>query len=226
MSRTSQQGYVLYTVVIMLVVVAATALLVRYDSSFKASVPVRVLEATNADYVAQAAMQHAVWQKDNYACAGDFTIPATDFGPHSYTATIGAAATTANNTFNPDRDAWIKEAAPNDNFGGESELPVKNKPTDSFRALYHYDLSSIATGSIVQSATAWFYVTANDDQGAIEIHAVTANWTEPRGELEQHRLELRHNCNGQYPGAGDQRRLGSHRHDGARAAVGERRGQQ
>jgi hypothetical protein len=163
----------------MLVIVAATTLLIGYESSFKSSVPEREMEATNADYVAQAAMQHAVWQKDNYACGGDFSIPTTAFGSHSYSGSIGSAATTTNNTFNPDHDAWIRESAPNDNYGNQSELRVKNKASDSFRALYHYDLSSIAAGATVESATAWFYVTSNDDEAAVEIHSVTANWTEP-----------------------------------------------
>ncbi len=88
MSRTRQQGFVLFTVVVMLFLVAATTYLVSYDSSFKSDQPERELEAASADYVAAAAMQHALWQKDNYACAGDFTIPATAFGAHSYTATI------------------------------------------------------------------------------------------------------------------------------------------
>ena len=163
----------------MLFVVAITAYLISYDSSIKSGMPARTMEATRVDYVAQAAMQHAVWQKDNYACGSGFTIPVTAFGENSYTATITSGATTTSNTFNPDRDAWLKEAAPDDNFGNESELPVKNKASNSFRALYHYDLSSVATGGTVQSATAWFYVTSNDDQGAVEIHAVTAGWTEP-----------------------------------------------
>ena len=179
MSRTSQKGYVLYTVIIMLVIVAATALLVRNDSSFKSGAPERYIEATRADYVAEAAMQHAVWQKDSYGCAGDATIPATRFGQHEYHAAIDSAATAVSKLLFPDRDAWIKEAAPDDNFGGESALAVKNTAGDSFRALYHYDLSSIGVSGGVQSAIAWFFVSSNDDQGAVEIHAVNADWTEP-----------------------------------------------
>jgi len=178
-NRTSQKGYVLYTVVVMLAIVAATALLVRSDSSFKSSVPDREVEVTRADYVVEAAMQHAVWQKDNYGCAGDLIIPVTAFGPHTYNATIDSAAAATSNTLSPDRDAWIKEAAPDDNFGSDSELAVKNKAGDSFRALYHYDLTSIAGSGGVQSAIAWFYVSSNDDQAAVDIRAVMADWTEP-----------------------------------------------
>ena len=180
MNRTRQNGYVLYTVVVMLAIVAATVLLVSNDSSSRLNASERDVEATRADYVAEAAMQHAIWHKDNYGCVGDATIPNTSFGPDAYSATIASVATsnTTYSNLSPDRDAWIKQAIPGDNFGSESELAVKNTAGDSFRALYHYDLSAIAAGSTVQSATAWFYLTLNDDQGAVEIFSVTADWAE------------------------------------------------
>jgi len=177
-SRTRQKGYVLYTVIVMLVIVAATTLLVRNDSIYRSGVPEREVEAIHADYIAEAAMQHAVWRKDTYGCAGDAAISSKSFGSHTYSATIDSAATAASRRFFPDRDAWIKESAPGNNFGGDSELVVNNKPNDSFRALYHYDLSSIAGSGGVQSATAWFYVSSNDDQAAVDIFPVTADWTE------------------------------------------------
>ena len=178
MSKIKQNGYVLYTVIVMLVIVAAIALLVSNDSSFRSGVPERDLEAARADYVVQAALQHAVWRKDSYNCTGDDTIPDTSFGIHKYRATIDSAATAVSRTLFPDRDAWIRESAPNDNFGGDAVLAVKNQAGDNLRALYHYDLSSIVGSGGVQSAKAWFYVSSNDDQAAVDIFSVTADWTE------------------------------------------------
>ena len=63
-------------------------------------------------------------------------------------------------------DSYLKEGSPGDNFGADGELSNKNKAGDSFRCVYHFDLSGIPPGSTVNSATAWFYVTAADSGGA------------------------------------------------------------
>ena len=51
-----------------------------------------------------------------------------------------------------------------------------NKAGDSFRCVYHFDLSSIPGGSTIDSATAWFYVTGADSGGPVEVYRITASW--------------------------------------------------
>jgi len=174
-----QRGFVMLAVTVAIVLIAAIALMLSTESAIEAELTGRGTEALQAEYLAQAALQHASWHHDNNACMGDSTIPTAALGPHSYSATLDSAATTTTSyTFGPDRDAWIKEQAPDDNFGSEVELPVKNKVADSHRAVYHFDVASIPVGTQVTSATLWFYVTANDDQGAVEIHPLATAWTE------------------------------------------------
>ena len=88
------------------------------------------------------------------------------------------AATTTPYQFSPDRDTWIGELLPTLNYGADNELKVRNTVGDSYRSFYHFDLSTIPAGNRVATATAWFYVTANDSLGGLKIHPVSTAWTE------------------------------------------------
>ncbi len=78
-----------------------------------------------------------------------------------------------------DRDSYIKELAPQQNFGTEKELLAKTKPGDSFRVLYRFDLSTLPAGEAVTSAVATFYVSGGDPAGLpVNIYRITGNWTE------------------------------------------------
>ena len=79
----------------------------------------------------------------------------------------------------PIADAWLKEAAPNENHGSDEELPVKNKPGDSFRAVYQFDFSSIPAGANVTRADLWLRVTGEDNSGEpVNIYRITDSWSE------------------------------------------------
>ena len=94
-SRRQQRGYLLITVVVALFLLATVAVLLTHGSSIGANTASVELETARGDYVAQAAMQHALWRAENNACMGDVTIPAIALGSDSYDATItGAAAGT------------------------------------------------------------------------------------------------------------------------------------
>ena len=55
------------------------------------------------------------------------------------------------------------------------ELKIKEKTTaGQIRSLLRYDLSTIPAGARVTSATAWFYVTLNNNVSSVYIHPVTA----------------------------------------------------
>ena len=82
-------------------------------------------------------------------------------------------------TVTVDQDSWLKEAAPFDNFGDEKELPVKNKPGGSERAVFRFDLSDIPLNSQIHAATATFRVTTRDTR-PINIYRITDDWAEFR----------------------------------------------
>lgn len=76
-------------------------------------------------------------------------------------------------------DAWLTEAAPGVNHGGDPELQVKTRPGESFRAVIRFDLSGVAPNANVTAAEAWFRVTGEDKSGMpVNIHAVTDSWSE------------------------------------------------
>ena len=76
-----------------------------------------------------------------------------------------------------DQDAWLKEAAPGDNFGDEKELPIKNKATDNERAVFRFDLSPVPLNAEISQATASFRVTTADSS-PVNIYRITSDWTE------------------------------------------------
>ncbi len=76
-------------------------------------------------------------------------------------------------------DAWLKELAPLENHGTDAELPIKNKPTDNFRAVFRFDFSGVPVNANVTEAEAWFRITGEDDSGLpVNIHRVTESWAE------------------------------------------------
>ena len=76
-------------------------------------------------------------------------------------------------------DTWLKEASPNENHGNDKELSAKNKPTDNFRTLYLFDLSSIPPNANITRAELRLRVTGEDDSGdPVNIYRVTDSWDE------------------------------------------------
>jgi hypothetical protein len=173
-----QSGFILLPVVLLITLVSVVAFLLNHESALGTGTIGSHEEAKQADYVARAGLQHAIWGAQNSACAGDLTLASIPFGVDSYQATVTSAASTTTYTVNVDQDAWLKESSPAENHGTDGELSVKAAAGDDMRTLYHFDLSAVPAGAQIGSATAWFYVTSNDDQGAVNIHEVTAAWTE------------------------------------------------
>ncbi len=177
--HNSQRGYLLISVVVMLFLVASIAMLLNYDSAISANTSSSELEASRADYVAEAAVQHALWRADNNACMGNVTIPTTTLGQDSYAATISGAAAGTFYSLTADQDAWIR-----------SDDGDKNNNTDSHhirfeggiieQALYRFDLSALPAGAQINSATAWFFLKTGKShpEGPITAHRVTGDWAE------------------------------------------------
>jgi hypothetical protein len=172
-----QSGYILLPVVLAITLVAAIAFLMNHENALNLKTLNNNFEAAQADYIAQAGMAHATWGVQNSGCVGDMTMTTVPLGQGSYSATVDAGGpTTTSYSLTPDRDTWIKEASPDENNAGVSLLSVKIKPGDSFRALYHYHLSSIPSNKKVVTSTAWFYLNQNDNQGAVTLHPITTGW--------------------------------------------------
>ena len=173
-----QSGYILLPVVLFITLISVVAFLLNHESALGTGTTGSLNEAQRADLVAQAGLQHAIWGVQNSGCAGDLTLASVPLGADSYQATVTSAASTTTYTVNVDQDAWLKESSPTENHGADSELSAKAAAGDNMRALYRFDLSAIPAGAQIGSATAWFYVTANDDKGAVNLHEITAAWTE------------------------------------------------
>lgn len=76
-----------------------------------------------------------------------------------------------------DQDSLIRQAAPGDNSGGEKELSVKNKPGDSERSIYRFNLATLPDGVRINSATLRLRTTT-PDSAPINIYRITDNWSE------------------------------------------------
>lgn len=96
-----------------------------------------------------------------------------------FLACLGSSPVFAQAYQSPVADTWLKEAAPNENHGNDKELSVKNKPTDNFRTIYLFDISSIPPGANVTNAELRLRVTGEDDSGEpVNIYRVTDTWSE------------------------------------------------
>ena len=61
----TQRGFVMLAVTVAMVLIAAIALMLTTESVMEGDLTIRAAEALEADYLAQAALQHALWQNDN-----------------------------------------------------------------------------------------------------------------------------------------------------------------
>ena len=124
---TSGRGFVMIAVLVTLVLVAAVALLLATQGTGEADRAGRGTEALQAEYVAQAAIEHALWEADRNACAA-YDLPATPFGAHSYSASFSPAngsptTVTATATLASGRDSGRSGAAVSGEWRVQIRLP-------------------------------------------------------------------------------------------------------
>jgi hypothetical protein len=74
-------------------------------------------------------------------------------------------------------DSWIAEKRPDTNYGSDQELNIRLNPGNEQRAVFYYDLSAIPAGSNIISATAYFWVTKQDN-APVNVHRITDAWAE------------------------------------------------
>lgn len=87
---SAQRGFVMLAVMVALVSIAAIALMLSAESALQAELGGRAAEALEAEYAAEAAMAHAIWQAEQSDCSA-YSLPATNFGAHSYSAAYSPA---------------------------------------------------------------------------------------------------------------------------------------
>ncbi len=173
-----QSGIALVTVLVFLMVIAAMVVLRSGEHLGEIQLAAADAEVRRIDYVAQAGLQHALWRAQDNACTGDFTIPATNIGPDSYSAIGTGGASASTYSLSVDQDAWIRSDNPSDNKGTDNTLHVRFDGSDFEQPLYRFDLSTLPAGSRINSAVARFYVDGEHPEGPLTVHRVTADWTE------------------------------------------------
>ena len=85
-----QVGITLLPVAIIIAVVASIAYLINNQSAFGVNTIAAHTEHASAQLVAQAGLQHAIWQANNSACS-NYAMSNQPFGVHSYNATYAPA---------------------------------------------------------------------------------------------------------------------------------------
>ena len=77
------------------------------------------------------------------------------------------------------KDAYIKQDKPDERRGGDSELRVKTESGKLNRSLLQFDLTSLPTGVVIDSASFSLWVKeVRDGNATIAAHQVTAGWNE------------------------------------------------
>ena len=180
MSIVSPRGFVLPQVMLALVVVAAFALLLNLEGPMTVEHVAAEAQATQVEFLTQAGLAHAEWQLQDGECSGDFNVPSTAIDTGSYVATATGMGTTTSYNLTVDQDAWIRSDLTTTNNGTNIDQHIRFESGNVEQALYRFDLSSLAAGAQINSASAWFYIEANKEhpEGAITAHRVTADWTE------------------------------------------------
>ena len=180
----SQGGFVMLAVVVAMVLVAAITLMLTTESTMEANLTSRANEALEVEYLVEAALQHAIWQNDANVCSGDFSVPSTSLGAHSYAATVTGGGTTSAYSLTVDQDAWIRNDQPTTNNGAAATQHIRFESGNVEQALYRFDLSSLPAGAQINSASASFYVGVGGmgdgphPEGPLTVHRVTTDWAE------------------------------------------------
>ncbi|MDH3629517.1 MAG: DNRLRE domain-containing protein [Gammaproteobacteria bacterium] len=174
-----QTGYILLPVIVVITVVAAIALLMNTESALESNTAGSELDAQQAQYVAEAGLNHALWLAQQQGCGpySNLTDEPLDNDKYTSNLTTDLGSTTSYSS-TVDQDTWITSNQPDDNKGSDGVLHVGFNSGDSERPLLRFDLSSIPVKAAILSATAWFYVDQSHPEGAVDIHRITADWIE------------------------------------------------
>ncbi|MCU7935398.1 MAG: DNRLRE domain-containing protein [Candidatus Thiodiazotropha sp. (ex Dulcina madagascariensis)] len=174
-----QQGYIMLPVMITVALVATIAFMMSHESNVNIKTLNNDLEAKQAEYVAQAGLNHALWQTGQQGCGPYTDLTSQPLAGNSYTTTLTTdLGSTTSYPITVDQDTWIRSDQPTVNKATDSKLHIRFEGGTIERPMYRYDLSPIAANSSILSATAWFYVNKEHTEGPVDIHRLTADWAE------------------------------------------------
>ena len=83
-----QNGYILLTVVFTLIILATLSFLLSQESAFNTGTANREQQMQSAQYVAEAGLQHAIWQLNQANCTGYTDLTNINFNDHQYKVSI------------------------------------------------------------------------------------------------------------------------------------------
>ena len=208
-----------------LVLVASIALLLSTEGRMEAELTGRGTEALQADYLAQAALQHAMWQNESLACSATSACrrrrSARTAIPHRST---GGGTTTAY-SLSADQDAWIRDDQPTTNNGGDA-TPAYQESGKIEQPLYRFDLSTCRPAHRSTRRSASFYVSSEHPEGPVTVHRITAAWTEGDVTWDSFGGSVDSQVLAMIPAAAEQRRPRAGEPHGPGAGLGQRRAQQ
>jgi concanavalin A-like lectin/glucanase superfamily protein len=181
--QSQQEGYILLPVVIIITLVAIVAFMMNMEAAVETGSSNKERDAHEARYVAEAGLQHALWQMEQAGCGPYTDLTGQAFGDHGYNASITpnqSGGTIITTIVQVGDDAYISEDAPTQNYGSDGQLQVLNVNNNLLRALYRFDLESagISSGSTILSALIYLFVIDPDDSDVVNVHRVTSDWDE------------------------------------------------
>ena len=172
-------GYILLPVIVVITLVAAIALLMNTESAIESNTAGSELDAQQARYVAEAGLNHARWLAAQQGCGAYTDLSDVALGNDKYSTILATdLGATTSYSVTMDQDTWIRNDQPTVNNGVDLKLHTRFETGFIERPLLRYDLSAIPGSASILSATAWFYLTNVHPEGPVDIHAVTADWTE------------------------------------------------
>jgi len=178
--RTAKQtGYILLPVIVAITLVAAIALMMNTESALESNTASSELDAQQARYVAEAGLNHALWLTQQQGCGAYSDLTNEPLGSDKYSSklTTDLGATTSY-TVAVDQDSSIRDDNPTNGSPSNVGLRLRFKNGVIERPIYRYDLSAVVAKAPIISATAWFYVNLAHPEGPVDIHRITADWTE------------------------------------------------
>ena len=177
--RGQQSGYILLTVIVTISLVAAIALMMNYESAIETSTTGSEFETQQARYVTEAGLNHALWQTAQQGCGTYSNLSNVSFGNDQYSSSlITDIGSTSSYSVLVDQDSWIKSDLPTNNYANDTNLHIKVDSGGVERSMVRFDLGPIPANAAILSATAWFYVIKQHPEGFVDIHRITADWTE------------------------------------------------
>ena len=191
------RGYILLPVMVMILVIVTVGIINSQQSSIDLRQTNDAIYQQQAQYVAEAGLQHALHQLETVGCGVHSDIPTQDFGQDKYavtqtTNTIGGTITVYQ--IPVEQDSYIVSNNSGTNYGSATELETffSVLPFSIVRSLFQFDFSAsgIPAGSQILSAVAKIRVVDPNVSAAVTVHRITSAWDE--GTVNWDNIESEH----------------------------------